>query len=382
MSPTKTGSASAIANTSGGSQQKSLPATKVKNKDSTTSFVGSGDAGRSAPRTIPVNIWGPGGRGAPTWTPRVKVTDAADARKNTRGPRPAATAGARGGAPQAARAPDKIPPRREQPDPIPPKPEEVPLGTGVKMERKAVEAVEQQTRGQSRNPHWYSWRKYRITASMAHQVSHSRFVNGRGHAPPVSYLTAITGEKRGVKTRAMTWGIDNEPRVAREYARLKSKALGQQVRVQDCGLFIDPERSWLAASPDGIVEDVESGERLLCLEIKCPYKHRDRTVAEACREDRQFCLELKPKVGEGEPQYRLKTKHPYYTQVQCQMAVVGLHKADFVVFTQKEIAIVPVTFDPEFWKSTLAKMEKFYKDAVLPHLQKKGKGPPVQRREE
>lgn len=73
---------------------------------------------------------------------------------------------------------------------------------------------------------------------------------------------------------------------------LKSRALGRDVTVQECGLFIDAKRPWLAASPDGIVTDKRTGQRLLCLEVKCPYKHRQRTVEEACRDDRNFCLEI------------------------------------------------------------------------------------------
>lgn len=71
------------------------------------------------------------------------------------------------------------------------------------------------------------------------------------------------------------------------------------------------------------------------------------------------------------PVYRLKTSHSYYTQIQCQLAVTGLRRADFVVFTLKETAVVPVTFDPELWDETVSKLEVFYRDAVLPHIQQK-----------
>lgn len=84
---------------------------------------------------------------------------------------------------------------------------------------------------------------------------------------------------------------------------LKSKELGHAVKVQTCGLFIDSKRHWLAASPDGIVTDTKTGERL-CLEVKCPYKHRDRTVEEACREDHNFCL-----VIQAESQQTGEVKH-------------------------------------------------------------------------
>lgn len=66
--------------------------------------------------------------------------------------------------------------------------------------------------------------------------------------------------------------------------------------------------------------------------------------------------------------YRLKTSHSYYTQIQCQLAVTGLQCADLVVFTLKETAIVPVTFDPELWKETVSKLQMFYRNAVLPYL--------------
>lgn len=74
--------------------------------------------------------------------------------------------------------------------------------------------------------------------------------------------------------------------------KLKSLELRQEVYVQDCGLFIDPQRSWLAASPDGIVIERRTGKWLLCLEVKCPYKHRHSRVEDACREDPAFCLEI------------------------------------------------------------------------------------------
>lgn len=134
------------------------------------------------------------------------------------------------------------------------------------------------------------------------------------------------------------------------------------MRVDECGLFIHKEKTWIAASPDGIVTEAGTGKRLGLLEVKCPYKHRNRTVREACK-DRDFCLELN---GDS---YALKRDHGYFTQVQCQLAATGLQHADFVVHTKKETAVAPVEFDAEFWGKTVPKLEKFYTEAVAPHLQ-------------
>ncbi|KAM8822208.1 uncharacterized protein ACB058_021583 [Synchiropus picturatus] len=125
------------------------------------------------------------------------------------------------------------------------------------------------------------------------------------------------------------------------------------VSVQACGLFVDWRRPWLAASPDGIVTDRRTGVRLRCLEVKCPFKHRRRRLEEACR-DPGFCLE-----PTSDRSFRLKRSHGYFTQVQCQMAVTGLLAADFVVYTTRELAVVPVTFDPDFWAQTLPLLERF-----------------------
>lgn len=160
-----------------------------------------------------------------------------------------------------------------------------------------------------------------------------------------------------------------EAEAVRKYQELKTAALGRPVSVRECGLFIDARRSWLAASPDGIVTDGKDGPWLFCLEVKCPYKHRNSRVEDACRDDPAFCLYIQDQAQRrpGEPPvYRLKTSHSYYTQVQVQLAVTGLQRADFVVFTLKEVAIVPVNFDPELWEETVSKLETFYKKAVLP----------------
>lgn len=224
--------------------------------------------------------------------------------------------------------------------------------------------IERETRGQRTNPEWHKWRENRITASIAPKIANSKFVKGKSSEVPQSYLKAVLESGSGIQTSAMSWGIRNEKKAVEAYEALKSKTTHRPVRVDDCGLFIDKEKTWLAASPDGIVREADTGKELGVLEVKCPYKHRDKTVTEACR-DKTFCLE---KEGDS---YSLKKTHPYYTQVQCQLQVTGLEKADFVVHTNKETVIAPVNFDADFWEKTVPKLEKFYMDAVVPQLEEK-----------
>ncbi|XP_048362702.1 translation initiation factor IF-2-like [Sphaerodactylus townsendi] len=245
-----------------------------------------------------------------------------------------------------------------------------PSQTATKKQGKAsdfsppldVAEIESKTRGQRTNPEWYKWRENRITASMAPKIANSNFANGRSSEVPQSYLKNVVNSRSGVVTPAMSWGLQNEKKAIQAYKEIKSSKSNKPLTVDDCGLYIDKEKSWLAASPDGIVREARTGKQLAVLEVKCPYKHRDKTVTDACK-DKNFCLE---KEGDS---YMLKKSHPYYTQVQCQMGVTGLKKADFVVHTNKETAVAPVDFDPVFWDATEPKLEKFYKDAVVPYLE-------------
>ncbi|XP_029884097.1 uncharacterized protein LOC115347169 [Aquila chrysaetos chrysaetos] len=235
------------------------------------------------------------------------------------------------------------------------------------LESQDIPQVEKETRGQRSNPKWYEWRENRITASVAPRIANSKFANGKTDKVPQSYLKAVVSSSPGVQTPAMSWGLRNEKAAVRAYEQLKSQAVGKPVRVDDCGLFIHQEKNWIAASPDGIIKEAATGKALGLLEVKCPYKHRNRTVREACK-DKDFCLEV-----DGDS-YALKKDHAYFTQVQCQLAAAGFQQADFVVHTTKETAVVPVEFDAKFWGQTVPKLEKFYTEAVIPHLEEKAGG--------
>ena len=129
-----------------------------------------------------------------------------------------------------------------------------------------------------------------------------------------------------------------------------------------CGLFVSQEYPWLAATPDGLVED-DGGEVSSkgLLEIKNPYKQRNMTLKEACK-TKPFCLK---KDGDT---YKLNQKHDYYYQVQCQLFYVNRDWCDFVERTQKEMHTERIYREREWWDQQLTKLEHFYFQAVLPEL--------------
>ena len=126
-----------------------------------------------------------------------------------------------------------------------------------------------------------------------------------------------------------------------------------------CGLHIDTDHPYLAATPDGIVSCDCCGTGLL--EIKCPFKHKDSFLSEI--EDRQFCLEKQP-TGE----LKLKVSHDYYVQVQAQLSMCGKVYCVFVCWTTASIHVECIQANRELTESLHPKLSRFFSNYLLPEL--------------
>ena len=98
------------------------------------------------------------------------------------------------------------------------------------------------------------------------------------------------------------------------------------------------------------------------LEIKCPCKGADMDPKEA------FLLETVGGDTEKYGNYFLKPTRLHYFQIQTGIAVCGLKKCDFVVFTPKGIYVVNVNFDQAFWNSTIKTVKMFYTKNIISTL--------------
>jgi hypothetical protein len=165
---------------------------------------------------------------------------------------------------------------------------------------------------------------------------------------------------------ATRWGNDNELNGKLSYLRNKREEFGitkpgahgdggedyvTEIDVEDTGLVINPARSWMGNSPDGIIHlTYHSGrtEKGL-LEIKCPFKKMFYTP-------------------DPVPVY-------YYAQIQGTMGNLQLSWCDFVVWTPSGTQITRVPFDPVFWNDQLLpKVSHFYFETYVPLAIRKQKG--------
>lgn len=83
------------------------------------------------------------------------------------------------------------------------------------------------------------------------------------------------------------------------------------LHTMNAGLVVSLANPWLAASVD---DDPTATPPWGLAEYKNPYSAKDLTISEACQRSKSFCLE-----GTENNTFKLKSRHDYYYQVQCQM---------------------------------------------------------------
>ena len=127
--------------------------------------------------------------------------------------------------------------------------------------------------------------------------------------------------------------------------------------VQPCGLFIDPDHPYLAASPDGLVGDDE------LIEAKCPYKGRTKRI----KPGRMF-----PYLERKNGHLSLKRSHKYFDQVQGQLFICKRRLCHFVVYTKVSCKVIRILYDEEYCKESLfPKLKSFYDKHFIKFLAKR-----------
>lgn len=120
-----------------------------------------------------------------------------------------------------------------------------------------------------------------------------------------------------------------------------------------CGMFVNPECPYLAASPDALLGTDE------VVEVKCPYTARDRVIS----------VVSVPYLKHVDGRLTLDEGHAYYYQVQGQLYCTGRQKCTFVVYTLKDMKCILIQRDEDFIGKMLTKLQSFYdnyfKGAIL-----------------
>ena len=216
-------------------------------------------------------------------------------------------------------------------------------------------AVEDKTKEQNNSHIWFQVRKYRITSSNFGLVIKRR--------ADFDVLASQLINKRHFSIHKnmpmpLRWGIEHED-IALDIYSAHVQKLG--CTVVKSGVWIDIERGWLAASPDGLVLN-SNGELVGIIEIKCPFSAKDMTPLEAAKTLRSFsCKEVDGNLA-------LKREHNYFYQVQGQLAITRARWCDFCVYTPHGFSIERIDFELPLWQQMVPTLETFFDKFMIPCL--------------
>ena len=230
-----------------------------------------------------------------------------------------------------------------------------------KVSTGQIEWTALNTKEQRSSHLWGKIRRLRLTGSNFGKVIAAYDRHRLGHSYPPSLFKILQGEYSLQGKDAIIWGQVHEQQAIEQYKVFT----GNQVAAVGLVLF---ECGYLGSSPDGIVSHTsETGtvDRGV-LEVKCPFKYRSLTV------DEMINRELKEKsvsasfylTKSGE----MNTNHPYWHQVQGEMAATNLEWADFAIWTQKDLRILRIKKSNEWKIQQLPKLKEFYLNVLLPQF--------------
>jgi len=210
--------------------------------------------------------------------------------------------------------------------------------------------IERVTRGQGKNNEWAKARKERLTASNFGRVAKMRPTTSC-HNNVVSILYPDSLDR----IEAIRYGKEHESDAIDKLNTILAK---KNLHVDECGLFVDTRKGYLAATPDGTV-----GEDAL-VEVKCPMKCKENRLEDLAKTDSSFCLEFDTE----EDKMRLKKSHNYYYQIQGQLHVARRSACYFLVWSPTEHHLETIAYDPQFWGDVEETLDQFYFNCLLPEI--------------
>ena len=157
----------------------------------------------------------------------------------------------------------------------------------VKVCESEIKEIEVLTRDQSegcdiyRNK-WKAERRKRSTSSMMGQIARRRSTTKVAKLVKTLLYSSFKGNA------ATSWGITQESCSEKQYLS-KMRAESPSITVSPSGLVISIHHPWIAASPDGLVNDPSSSDTFGLVEYKNLYSHRNSDLQTAAK-SKDFCL--------------------------------------------------------------------------------------------
>ena len=154
------------------------------------------------------------------------------------------------------------------------------------------------------------------------------------------------------------WGRNNEPLARKCYLENRQTA-GEDIVFESAGLSLLAEKPYLGASSDGRLTCKSVDACCIgCLEIKCPYSIKGSLTITLTPDKiaNQYGKHFFMRRGEN-GLLHLPTNHPYYAQVQGEMAVFSVEWYDFVVYSNHIVIVDRIISDFSYWTQMIETLD-------------------------
>ncbi len=223
----------------------------------------------------------------------------------------------------------------------------------IDIGKEQINVICDKTTHQGQSQFWFDQRAGRITASNFYKVCHLRQTTDRTNTVKLlmNYCPILHAPEQ------LEWGHEKEDVAADAYYKKLSKK-HKDLSLSKCGLVINQQWPYLGASPDRIRYCACHGKVLV--ECKSLFAKRNLLPDVAASDKLQ-------KTPDGV--VKLKEETSWFYQIQGQMAITEIGNTDLIIYTNKNILIVPVSFNERFWETVvLEKLQLFFKRFLAPEI--------------
>ena len=170
-----------------------------------------------------------------------------------------------------------------------------------------------------------------ITATKMQRVNAKMLEKARGKEIKTDKIVRELLQESNFKDNTYTqYEIISEEKAVKAYTDIMTSK-HQNFHFEHKGLVLLHDSPFIGGSPDGIAQCECHAPTLV--EIKCPFNVKDKSPREF---DHPFLKNPHNK------------KHPFYAQVQTNMAVTQTEQSDVVFWSSKGCNILRIPFDPQY----------------------------------
>ena len=196
----------------------------------------------------------------------------------------------------------------------------------VTITQEQVKNIYDATQEQADSQVWVAQRKGRITASKFYHVfTRTNTIKQKPNETPKALIADLI-ERKSFSSVATKHGQSMEMYAKKSFTSILQKNHKIVKFIDNPGMTIDHNNPFLSVSPDA------EGSCLCCghfvVEIKCPY-----SICETVPTSDNLTYLYEVETENGHKSEMLKQNHSYYAQVQGQMAITGIKRAYFFVYT-------------------------------------------------